>query len=99
MEIGEENLERFLSLIGPPLDERERRLMAAAAAEMIGRGGQAAVERRPTSVRALFGRSRSTFVLGCTETSTALPHRRVRVELRAPIPRPLSIACARCEPP
>ena len=45
MEIGEENLKRFFSQIGPLLDERERRLMAAAAAEMIGRGGQTAVAR------------------------------------------------------
>jgi hypothetical protein len=60
VEIGEENLERFFSQIGPLLDERERRLMAAAAAEMIGRGGQAAVAR-------VTGMSRNTIIAGAKE--------------------------------
>jgi hypothetical protein len=60
VEIGEENLERFFSQIGPLLDERERRLLAAAAAEMIGRGGQAAVAR-------VTGMSRNTIIAGTRE--------------------------------
>ena len=60
MEVSEENLERFFSQIGPLLDERERRLMAAAAAEMIGRGGQAAVAR-------VTGMSRNTIITGARE--------------------------------
>jgi Rhodopirellula transposase DDE domain len=60
VEISEENLERFFSQIGPLLDERERRLMAAAAAEMIGRGGQAAVAR-------VTGMSRNTIISGGKE--------------------------------
>ena len=60
MEIGEENLERFFSQVGPLLDERERRLLAAAAAAMIGRGGQAAVAR-------VTGMSRNTIIAGAKE--------------------------------
>ena len=60
MEIGEENLERFFSQVGPLLDERERRLLAAAAAAMIGRGGQAAVAR-------VTGMSRNTILAGAKE--------------------------------
>jgi Rhodopirellula transposase DDE domain len=60
VEIGEENLERFFSQVGPLLDERERRLLAAAAAQMIGRGGQAAVAR-------VTGMSRNTIIAGAKE--------------------------------
>ena len=60
METAEENLERFFSQVGPLLDERERRLLAAAAAAMIGRGGQAAVAR-------VTGMSRNTIIAGAKE--------------------------------
>jgi hypothetical protein len=60
VEIGEESLERFFSQIGPLLDERERRLLAAGLAEMIGRGGQAAVAR-------VTGMSRNTIISGTKE--------------------------------
>ena len=53
-------MERFFSQVGPLLDERERRLLAAAAAAMIGRGGQAAVAR-------VTGMSRNTIIAGAKE--------------------------------
>lgn len=71
VEIGEENLERFFSQVGPLLDERERRLLAAAAAEMIGRGGQAAVAR-------VTGMSRNTIIAGSKELADGV-ERQVRV--------------------
>ena len=60
MEVGDENLKRFFSKTLPLLDERERRLLAAAAVEMLGRGGQAAVSRAT-------GMSRNTLIVGGKE--------------------------------
>ncbi len=60
MEVGDENLKRFFSHTLPLLDERERRLMAAAVVEMLGRGGQAAVARAT-------GMSRNTLIVGGKE--------------------------------
>ena len=60
MEIGEENLKRFFSLTLPLLDERERRLMAAAVVDMCGRGGQALVSR-------VTEMSRNTLIAGAQE--------------------------------
>src|ERR1700680_2346669 len=60
MEVGEESLARFFSLTFPLLDERERRLLAAAAVEMLGRGGQA-------RVAAATGMSRNTLLAGAQE--------------------------------
>jgi hypothetical protein len=60
VEIGEENLKRFFSVTFPLLDERERRLMAAAAVEMLGRGGQARVAEATTM-------SRNTLITGAAE--------------------------------
>jgi hypothetical protein len=60
VEIGEENLERFFSVTLPLLDERERRLMAAAVVEMLGRGGQARVAEAA-------GMSRNTLIAGAAE--------------------------------
>jgi hypothetical protein len=72
MEIGEENLERFFSQISPLLDERERRLLAASVAEMLGRGGQAAVSR-------VTGMSRNTIIVGARELAEGpQPSERVR---------------------
>ncbi len=45
MELNEERLEGFFSFMAPLLDERQRRLMAGAMAQALGRGGQAAVVR------------------------------------------------------
>ena len=60
MEVGEESLARFFSLTFPLLDERERRLLAAAAVDMLGRGGQA-------RVAAATGMSRNTLITGARE--------------------------------
>ncbi|MGI9033224.1 MAG: ISAzo13 family transposase, partial [Acidimicrobiales bacterium] len=60
MEVDEENLKRFFSQTLPLLDERERRLMAAAVVEMCGRGGQALVAR-------VTEMSRNTLIAGATE--------------------------------
>lgn len=45
MELSEEALEGFFSFMSPLLDERQRRLLAGAMAEALGRGGQKAVVR------------------------------------------------------
>jgi hypothetical protein len=60
VEVGDENLNRFFSQTLPLLDERERRLLAAAVVEMLGRGGQAAVSRAT-------GMSRNTLIVGGKE--------------------------------
>ena len=60
VEVGEENLKRFFSQTMPLLDERERRLMAAAVVEMCGRGGQALVSR-------VTEMSRNTLIAGAEE--------------------------------
>jgi Rhodopirellula transposase DDE domain len=60
MEVSEESLRRFFSQTLPLLDERERRLMAAAVVDMLGRGGQAAVSR-------VTGMSRNTLIVGARE--------------------------------
>lgn len=60
MEITEEGLDGFFSLTLPLLDERERRLMAAAVAQMLGGGGQARVAEAT-------GMSRNTVISGARE--------------------------------
>ena len=45
MEFSEEDLSGFFSVTSPLLDERQRRLVAAAVVEMLG--GVEAVERHP----------------------------------------------------
>ena len=45
MELDEEGLESFFSFMAPLLNERQRRLMAGAMAQALGRGGQALVVR------------------------------------------------------
>ena len=71
MEIGDENLGRFFSQTSPFLDERERRLLAAAVVEMLGRGGQAAVSR-------VTEMSRNTLISGAKELASG-PGRAERV--------------------
>ena len=60
MELGEEGLSRFFSLTSPFLDERQRRLVAAAMAEVLCRGGQARVGEAA-------GISRNTVIAGAKE--------------------------------
>jgi Rhodopirellula transposase DDE domain len=72
VEVGDENLGRFFSQTLPLLDERERRLLAAAVVEMLGRGGQAAVSR-------VTGMSRNTLIVGAKELAEGpAPQERVR---------------------
>ena len=60
MEVSEEDLGEFLSVMGVVLDERQRRLLAGAAARMLGRGGTTLVAR-------VSGMSRSTVTDGVKE--------------------------------
>ena len=60
MELSEESLARFFSLTSPFLDERQRRLVAASVAEVLGRGGQARVAEAA-------GISRNTVIGGAKE--------------------------------
>ena len=60
MEVSEEGLSRFFSVTSPFLDERQRRLLAAAMAEVLGRGGQA-------RVAGAAGISRNTVIAGTKE--------------------------------
>jgi len=60
VEVSEEGLSRFFSVTSPFLDERQRRLLAAAMAEVLGRGGQA-------RVAGAAGISRNTVIAGTKE--------------------------------
>lgn len=60
MEVSEESLERFFSVMSPVLDERQRRLLAGATARMLGRGGTTLVAR-------VSGMSRNTVTDGTKE--------------------------------
>ena len=60
MELSEESLARFFSLTSPFLDERQRRLVAASVADVLGRGGQA-------RVATAAGISRNTVIGGARE--------------------------------
>ena len=72
MELSEEGLTRFFSTTLPLLDERQRRLVAAALVEELGRGGQARVAEAA-------GMSRNTLIAGAAELAGgAGPSGRVR---------------------
>ena len=73
MEVTEESLEGFFSVVMPLLDERQQRLVAGAAARMLGRGGTTTVARTADM-------SRSTVTTGAKEVDSggALPADRVR---------------------
>jgi hypothetical protein len=60
VELSEEGLVGFLSTTLPLLDERQRRLMAAALAGVLGRGGQARVAKAASM-------SRNTLIAGAAE--------------------------------
>jgi hypothetical protein len=60
VELNEEGLARFFSLTLRLLDERQRRLVAAALVEVLGRGGQARVAEAT-------GMSRNTLIGGAAE--------------------------------
>ena len=72
MEVTEEGLAGFFSMVLPLLNERQQRLMAAAAVELFGRGGQARVAEAA-------GMSRNTLIAGAKELAGgAGPSPRVR---------------------
>jgi len=72
VEISEEGLAGFFSVTSPLLDERQRRLQAAAMVEALGRGGQARVAEAS-------GMSRNTLLTGARELAGgAGPSDRVR---------------------
>lgn len=72
MEVSEEGLAEFFSLTSPVLNERLRRLVAAALAGVLGRGGQARVAEAS-------GMSRNTIIAGAKELAEgAGPSERVR---------------------
>ena len=74
MEITEERLEEFFSFMAPLLDERQRRLMAGALANILGRGG-------PTVVARASGMSRNTVIDGARQVDEgAGPSDRIRQE-------------------
>jgi Rhodopirellula transposase DDE domain len=62
VEVTSEALARFFEVMTPLLDERQRRLLAGAAAGMVGRGGQARVTEAS-------GMSRSTVMAGMKEVA------------------------------
>jgi hypothetical protein len=45
VEVSEEGLSDFFAVVVPLLDERQRRVLAGAAATMLGRGGVTTVAR------------------------------------------------------
>jgi hypothetical protein len=73
VDVTEESLESFFSVVMPLLDERQQRLVAGAAARMLGRGGTTTVARTADM-------SRSTVTTGAKEVDSgaALPADRVR---------------------
>jgi hypothetical protein len=60
VEVSEEGLTEFFSVLLPLLDERQRRLAAGATARLLGRGG-------PTVVARTAAMSRSTVITGTKE--------------------------------
>jgi hypothetical protein len=74
VELSEEGLTQFFSTAFPLLDERQRRLVAAAMVAALGRGGQARVAEATTM-------SRNTLITGAAELAGgAGPSDRVRRE-------------------
>jgi Rhodopirellula transposase DDE domain len=72
VELSEEGLAGFFSVAFPLLDERQRRLVAAAMVAVLGRGGQARVAEAA-------GLSRNTLIVGARELAGgAGPSGRVR---------------------
>ena len=72
MELTEEGLSGFFSVTLPLVNERQRRLLAAAVVEALGRGGQARMAEAT-------GMSRNTLLAGARELAGgAGPSDRVR---------------------
>ena len=58
--MSEKGLSDFFSVVGPFLDERQRRLVAGATPQLLGRGGSTAVARAGKM-------SRTTVITGTKE--------------------------------
>lgn len=72
MEVTEEALARFFEVVLPHMNERQRRVVAGAAAEMFGRGGK-------TAVATASGMSRNTVIKAESEVAAGIePTERVR---------------------
>jgi hypothetical protein len=75
VEVADEGLAEFFSVVMPLLDERQRRVVSGAAAKMLGRGGT-------TTVARLASMSRNTVMAGTQEiiSGDAAVNERVRRE-------------------
>jgi len=72
VEVTEEALARFFEVVLPHMNERQRRVVAGAAAEMFGRGGK-------TAVATASGMSRNTVIKAESEVVAGIePTERVR---------------------
>ncbi len=72
MEVTEEALARFFEVVLPHMNERQRRVVAGAAAEMFGRGGK-------TAVATASGMSRNTVIRAESEVAAGIePTARLR---------------------
>ena len=65
MEVTEEALARFFEVVLPHMNERQRRVVAGAAAEMFGRGGK-------TAVATASGMSRNTVIKAESEVAAGI---------------------------
>jgi Rhodopirellula transposase DDE domain len=72
VDLGEGQVTEFFSVMSPLLDERQRRVLAGAFAQMLGRGGIAAVSRTASM-------SRSTVISGSKEIVAGMAEPRARV--------------------
>jgi hypothetical protein len=63
VDVSEGGLSDFFSVVTPLLDERQRRVVAGAAARMLGRGGVTAVAR-------VASMSRNTVIGGAKEIAS-----------------------------
>jgi transposase len=72
VEVTEEALARFFEVVLPHMNERQRRVVAGAAAEMFGRGGK-------TAVASASGMSRNTVIKAESEVAAGIePTARLR---------------------
>ena len=65
MDVGDEQLTEFFSVVMPLFDERQRRVLSGACARMLGRGGVSAVARTAAM-------SRNTVIAGSREITTGV---------------------------
>ncbi len=72
MQVTSDGLARFFDVVLPHLNERQRRVVAGAAAELLGRGGK-------TAVAEAAGMSRNTVIKAVAEVATGIdPSDRLR---------------------